>query len=88
MALDVLTGVTSEYLLNVGRTIQFLSDKYGKKISPEVGLKYTTSGSIAFIPSLRKSFCIRRLRVVSPAWGTWNGTSRTMSSGTAGGCPN
>ena len=37
MALDVLTGVASEYLLNVGRTIQFLSDKYGKKMSPEVG---------------------------------------------------
>ena len=41
MALDVLTGVASEYLLNVGRTIQFLSDKYGKKMSPEVGLKYS-----------------------------------------------
>jgi len=39
MALDVLTGVASEYLLNVGRTIQFLSDKYGKKMSPEVGLE-------------------------------------------------
>ena len=35
-ALDVLTGVASEYLLNVGRTIHFLSEKYGKKMPPEV----------------------------------------------------
>ena len=38
MALDVLTGVASEYLLNVGRTMQFLSDKCGNKMSPEVSL--------------------------------------------------
>ena len=37
IALDVFAGVASEYLLNVGRTIQFLSEKYGKKMSPEVG---------------------------------------------------
>jgi hypothetical protein len=46
IALDMLTGVASEYLSNVGRTIQFMSDKYGKKMSPEVGLEYTTLGSI------------------------------------------
>ena len=39
-ALDVFTGVASEYLLNVGRTIQFLSEKYGKKMSPEVRSKH------------------------------------------------
>jgi transcriptional activator SPT7 len=27
-ALDVLAGVASEYLLNVGRTIKLLSDKF------------------------------------------------------------
>ena len=47
IALDVLTGVASEYLLNVGRTIQFLSDKYGNKMSAEVGLKYISLGSAA-----------------------------------------
>ena len=36
VALDVLADVTSEYLLNVGRTIRFLSDKFGKTMTPEV----------------------------------------------------
>lgn len=36
VALDVLAGVTADYLLNVGRTIRFLSDKYGQKMTPEV----------------------------------------------------
>jgi len=34
--LDVLTGVTSEFLLNVGRTLRFLCDKYAKSMTPEV----------------------------------------------------
>jgi len=46
IALDVLTGVASEYLLNVGRTIQFLSDKYANKMSAEVGLEYASLGSM------------------------------------------
>lgn len=33
---EVLSGVASEYLLNVGRTIQYLSNKYAKKMTPEV----------------------------------------------------
>ena len=45
-ALDVLTGVASEYLLNVGRTIQFLSDKCGNKMSPEVGIEYASLSSV------------------------------------------
>ena len=45
IALDVLTGVASEYLLNVGRTMQFLSDKCGNKMSPEVSLEYVSLGS-------------------------------------------
>ena len=36
VALDVLAAVTSEYFLNVGRTIRFLSDKFGKTMTPEV----------------------------------------------------
>lgn len=35
-ALDVLASVTSEYLFNVGRTIRFLCDRYGNKMTPEV----------------------------------------------------
>lgn len=36
VALDVLSGLTSEYLMNVGRTIRFLCDKYAQKMTPEV----------------------------------------------------
>ena len=35
-ALDVLSDVAAGYLLNVGRTLRFLSDKFGKKMTPEV----------------------------------------------------
>jgi transcriptional activator SPT7 len=35
-ALDVLAGVTSEYLLNVGRTVTFLSDKFANQMTSEV----------------------------------------------------
>jgi transcriptional activator SPT7 len=40
-ALDVLTGVTSEYLLNVGRTIKLLSDKFANKMTPEEIILHT-----------------------------------------------
>ncbi|KAH0829043.1 hypothetical protein J3R83DRAFT_2498 [Lanmaoa asiatica] len=33
--MDVLTGVTSEFLLNVGRTLRFLCDKYARTMTPE-----------------------------------------------------
>jgi hypothetical protein len=42
IALDVLTGVALEYLLNVGRTIHFLSDKCGNKMSAEVRLEHAS----------------------------------------------
>ncbi|CCM01012.1 uncharacterized protein FIBRA_03060 [Fibroporia radiculosa] len=41
VALDVLTSVTSEYLLNVGRTIRFLTDKYARKMTPEEIILHT-----------------------------------------------
>jgi hypothetical protein len=87
IALDMLTGVASEYLLNVGRTIQFLSEKYGKKMTSEVSLENATACSATFIPSTRKSSCIRCSRAASLEWGIWKSISRTMSSGTAAGCP-
>ena len=40
IALDVIAGVTSEYLLNVGRTLRFLCDKYAKSMTPEVRLLF------------------------------------------------
>ncbi|KAH9922095.1 uncharacterized protein B0H18DRAFT_1121112 [Fomitopsis serialis] len=40
-ALDVLAGVASEYLLNVGRTIRFMCDKYAKKMTPEEIILHT-----------------------------------------------
>ncbi|EKM53685.1 uncharacterized protein PHACADRAFT_47290, partial [Phanerochaete carnosa HHB-10118-sp] len=41
VALDVLAGVASDYLLNVGRTIQFLTEKYGHKMTPEEIILHT-----------------------------------------------
>ncbi|KAL6305105.1 hypothetical protein BKA93DRAFT_230818 [Sparassis latifolia] len=40
-ALDVLASVTSEYLLNVGRTIHFLCDKYADKMTSEEIILHT-----------------------------------------------
>ncbi|RDB25280.1 hypothetical protein Hypma_007354 [Hypsizygus marmoreus] len=41
VALDVLASVTSEYLLNVGRTIRFLCDKYSTNMTPEEIILHT-----------------------------------------------
>jgi len=38
-ALDVLTGVASEFLLNLGRTLRFLCDKYAQTMTPEVCMR-------------------------------------------------
>ena len=35
-AVDMLSGVAGEFLMNIGRTIHFLSEKQGQKMSPEV----------------------------------------------------
>ncbi|KAG0701178.1 hypothetical protein DFH29DRAFT_990202 [Suillus ampliporus] len=40
-ALDVVVGVTSEYLLNVGRTLRFMCDKYAKSMTPEEIILHT-----------------------------------------------
>ncbi|KAI0074871.1 hypothetical protein K474DRAFT_1499959 [Panus rudis PR-1116 ss-1] len=40
-ALDVLAGVASDYLLNVGRTIHYLSEKYARKMTPEEIILHT-----------------------------------------------
>ncbi len=40
MALDVLTDVTAEYLLNVGRTIKFLTDKFAGTMTAEVSIYF------------------------------------------------
>ncbi|KAJ7043378.1 hypothetical protein C8F04DRAFT_1229515 [Mycena alexandri] len=41
VALDVLASVTSEYLLNVGRTIRYLCDKYSQRMTPEEIILHT-----------------------------------------------
>ena len=38
VALDVLADVTAEYLLNVGRTIKFLTDKFAGTMTAEVSV--------------------------------------------------
>lgn len=63
IALDVLSSVTSEYLMNVGRTIRFLCDKYAQKMSPEVSsLVYSKLSVAEFV--FRKLFCTHCLKVV------------------------
>jgi len=42
VARDVLSGVTAEYFSNVGRTIRFLTDKFGKSMTPEVCLSHAS----------------------------------------------
>lgn len=37
VARDVLSTLTAEYFSNVGRTIRYLVDKFGKSMTPEVG---------------------------------------------------
>ncbi|KAJ7454601.1 hypothetical protein B0H11DRAFT_261161 [Mycena galericulata] len=41
VALDVLASVTSEYILNVGRTIRYLCDKYSQTMTPEEIILHT-----------------------------------------------
>ncbi|KAH9485856.1 Transcriptional activator spt7 [Psilocybe cubensis] len=41
VARNVLADVTAEYLQNVGRTIRFLSDKFGKVMTPEEIILHT-----------------------------------------------
>ncbi|KAH7883356.1 hypothetical protein F5I97DRAFT_1904452 [Phlebopus sp. FC_14] len=40
-ALDVLASVTSEYLLNVGRSLRYLCDKYARSMTPEEIILHT-----------------------------------------------
>jgi transcriptional activator SPT7 len=49
VARDVLSGVTAEYLSNVGRTIRFLTDKFGKTMTPEVGSYSILSASVTIL---------------------------------------
>lgn len=54
-SLDVLTSVTSEFLLNVGRTLRFLCDKYAKTMTPEVrypGLLHMDANETLFSASM------------------------------------
>ncbi|EGO00559.1 hypothetical protein SERLA73DRAFT_71569 [Serpula lacrymans var. lacrymans S7.3] len=41
VALDVLSGVTSEFFLNVGRTLRFLCDKYSNSMTAEEIILHT-----------------------------------------------
>ncbi|KAJ6472676.1 hypothetical protein C8R47DRAFT_1145847 [Mycena vitilis] len=41
LALDVLASVTSEYILNVGRTMRYMCDKYSLTMTPEEIILHT-----------------------------------------------
>lgn len=57
VALDVIAGVTSEYLMNVGRTIRYLIDKHGHSMSAEVSR--VIFAQVVMLTVSRKSFCTR-----------------------------
>jgi hypothetical protein len=63
VALDVLSSVASEYLLNVGRTMRFLCDMFGQKMSPEVSPLSSSIRSPLLTRVHRKLFCTHYLRV-------------------------
>lgn len=44
VALDVITHVTAEYMMNLGRTLKFYADRQGDKMSSEVGSFSTRRG--------------------------------------------
>lgn len=86
VALDVISGVASEYLLNVGRTLRFLCDKYAKSMTPEVRLTYSYycycwDGNLSAVWH-RKSSCIHSSRVGSRKFRISSDISKTTSSGT------
>ena len=84
MALDVLADVTSQYLLNVGRTIRFLSDKFGKAMTPEVR-QYICCPRFDHVNAdpCRKLSCIPSLKAVRQRFRILNGISKTILSGMA-----
>ncbi|KIY51471.1 hypothetical protein FISHEDRAFT_36889, partial [Fistulina hepatica ATCC 64428] len=54
-ALDVLAGVASDYLFNIGRTLQYLSDKYGHVMTPEeIVLHALFEGGVSGVPDLER----------------------------------
>jgi hypothetical protein len=78
VALDVLAGVTSEYLLNVGRTLRFLCDKYSNSMTAEVNVlcyhcPYLCQTSPVFTGNY-SSYVIRK-------WNVENPRSRTLYQG-------
>jgi hypothetical protein len=82
-ALDVMVGVTSEYLLNVGRMLRFMCDKYAKSMTPEVRLTIALASlNWNSLVCYRKLSCIHSSRVESRGFKILSGTSRTTSSGT------
>ena len=64
-ARDVLADILAEYLSNVGRTIRFLIDKFGKAMTAEVCHKCTSTFRCHDVPSRRLSF-ILCLKVAHP----------------------
>ena len=63
-ALDVFADVTAEYFQNVGRTIKYLTDKFGSTMTPEVSVVASRKWPIADLT--RKSFCTHYLRADRP----------------------
>lgn len=85
-ALDVLAGVTSEYLFNVGKTIKLVSEKFSNKMTAEVSVLHSLLSPISqreleLILYRRKLSYIHYLRVGLRKYRTWRDTLRMTWSG-------
>lgn len=79
VALDVLAGVMSEYLSNVGRTIKYLCDKRPATMTAEVNIIHLVVGFRNMTKFLsRKLFYTRYSKAVHLRFRTWRDIFVTM----------
>lgn len=88
MALGVLAHVAAEYIMNLGRTLRFYSDRYAGKLTTEVSLSVAQSLALSLISSFcSKSSCMCSERMECLRLPLWKSTSRRTSTSTAPSSP-
>lgn len=71
----MLSGILTEYISNVGRTIKFLSDKYAGTMTPEVSCKFQPLINLGCSVANRKLYYIHYLRVELLKYRIWRDIS-------------
>jgi transcriptional activator SPT7 len=81
LSLDVLSGITAEYLSNVGRTFRFYLDKYSNTMTSEVCQEASFSQPCKWRTHMacRKLFCMPSSRAASPEYKVWRSILPMMS---------